>query len=45
MIEKFKKMEEGGKTALGPALLAAISMLEGAKPGSMVIMCTDGLAN
>lgn len=38
-------MRENGKTALGPALLASIGLLAQAKPGSMVLMCTDGLAN
>ena len=45
LLKKFEKLEETGKTALGPALLAAIGMLHGAKPGSMLILCTDGLAN
>lgn len=38
-------MQESGQTALGPALLASIGLLSQAKPGSMVLMCTDGLAN
>ena len=37
-------LEEGGQTALGPALLLAISMACNT-PGSKVIMCTDGMAN
>lgn len=38
-------MEEKGKTALAPALICALGMLSKAKAGSMIIMCTDGLAN
>jgi len=38
------ELEENGQTALGPALLLAIS-IAGKKPGSQVILCTDGLAN
>lgn len=37
-------LEETGPTALGPALQLAIAVA-GAKPGSRVILCTDGLAN
>lgn len=37
-------MEEGGQTALGPALLIAITMASKVA-GSKVLMCTDGLAN
>lgn len=37
-------LEEGGATALGPALLYAIKYAS-AKRGSKVILCTDGLAN
>merc|ERR1711871_1845768 len=36
--------EEGGATALGPALAAGIAMA-GKIPGSKVVVCTDGLAN
>lgn len=45
ILEKFQKIEEKGQTALGPALLSAIYMISNAKPGSMIILCTDGLAN
>jgi hypothetical protein len=41
---KVFELEEGGQTALGPALLLAVSMASRA-PGSKVIICTDGLAN
>lgn len=45
ILEKFQKIEEKGQTALGPALLSAIYMISNANPGSMIILCTDGLAN
>lgn len=38
-------VEETGPTALGPALATAISMASSGNPGSMVVLCTDGLAN
>ena len=37
-------LEEGGMTALGPALLMGIN-LASRVAGSKVIICTDGLAN
>lgn len=37
-------LEEGGATALGPALLIATTMAA-QHPGSKVIICTDGMAN
>ena len=37
-------LEEGGQTALGPAMLVAI-MMASKVSGSKVVMCTDGLAN
>lgn len=45
VLQKFQGLEEKGKTALGPALCCSLGMLSQARPGSMVIMCTDGLAN
>jgi hypothetical protein len=42
--EKLFKLEEGGPTALGPAVVTALGMCEG-KPGSRIVVCTDGLAN
>lgn len=39
------KMEENGRTALGPALLTSIALAATGAPGSTVIVCTDGLAN
>ena len=38
-------LEETGPTALGPAILTAISLAGEGSPGSTVIVCTDGLAN
>ena len=37
-------LEEGGQTALGPALLVSVAMACQV-PGSKVIICTDGIAN
>ena len=37
-------LEEGGQTALGPALLVAVAMACQVQ-GSKVIICTDGMAN
>ncbi|XP_061176776.1 circularly permutated Ras protein 1-like [Saccostrea echinata] len=42
--DKLFGLEEGGATALGPALLIATTMA-GQHPGSKVIICTDGKAN
>jgi len=38
-------LEETGPTALGPAIAAAVAMASEGAPGSMVVICTDGLAN
>eukprot|EP01129_Flabellula_baltica_P011097 TRINITY_DN4786_c0_g1_i2.p1 TRINITY_DN4786_c0_g1~~TRINITY_DN4786_c0_g1_i2.p1 ORF type:complete len:618 (+),score=146.75 TRINITY_DN4786_c0_g1_i2:353-2206(+) len=37
-------LEEKGQTALGPALLVSTSIAS-LRPGSSVVLCTDGLAN
>lgn len=42
--EQVFSLEEGGATALGPALLIATTMAA-QHPGSKVIICTDGMAN
>ena len=34
-----------GGTALGPGLLVSMGLISKARPGSMVLVCTDGLAN
>jgi len=44
LTKKVFALEEGGQTALGPALVVAVAMAAHAK-GSKVILCTDGLAN
>lgn len=44
LLEKLWDLEENGSTALGPALQLSIA-IAGSKPGSQVILCTDGLAN
>ena len=38
------RLEEGGSTALGPALVIALNMAS-QHPGSKVILCTDGKSN
>lgn len=43
--KKVKEMRPQGSTALGPGLLAAIGLAGEGKPGSQVIVCTDGAAN
>lgn len=30
---------------MGPGLLAALGLIEKSKPGSQVIICSDGIAN
>jgi small GTP-binding protein len=44
LTEKIMALEEGGATALGPALTVAIAMASKSPQGS-VILCTDGLSN
>jgi len=44
LLDKLWDLEENGATALGPALQLSIAVA-GSKPGSQVILCTDGLAN
>ena len=39
------QLEENGPTALGPAVLTAVSIAGEGALGSTVILCTDGLAN
>lgn len=45
LLNKFEKLEEKGKTALGPGLLSSLGMASKGKKGSTVVICTDGLAN
>jgi hypothetical protein len=44
LTERIFSLEEGGPTALGPALMAGVGMASRC-PGSRVVMCTDGMAN
>jgi len=39
------KLQEGGGTALGPALLVALGLASTSAAPAQVILCTDGLAN
>ena len=41
----LEEMHTIGCTALGPGLVAAMGLAAKGKPGSRVIICTDGLAN
>lgn len=45
LVEKLMAIEETGPTALGPAVLTSIGLACQGKPGSTVVICTDGLAN
>ena len=45
LSKKIKEIEVGGCTALGPGLLASMGLLHKGKTGSMIVLCTDGLAN
>lgn len=44
LYDKLISLEEGGATALGPAILYSIRVAS-RRQGSRVILCTDGLAN
>ncbi|CAN0544788.1 unnamed protein product, partial [Ectocarpus sp. 8 AP-2014] len=46
LADRLFALEEGGPTALGPAVVAGLSMLKqrGGR-GSRLVLCTDGLAN
>lgn len=44
LSDKIFSLENDGPTALGPAVVVALSMAA-ASPGGRVIVCTDGLAN
>lgn len=44
LIDKVNGLEEGGATALGPALVVCAG-LASTKPRSEIILCTDGLPN
>ncbi|CAD8204307.1 unnamed protein product [Paramecium octaurelia] len=45
IIDICQQLQDNGQTALGPALISALELAKVGKPGSMIIICTDGLAN
>ena len=45
LLNKLSKTEAKGQTALGPALLSSIEVASKGSKGSIVVLCTDGLAN
>jgi len=45
LIDKLYSIKESGKTALGPAIAISLGLASKGKPGSTVVICTDGLAN
>mmetsp|Transcript_11619 Transcript_11619/g.13388 ORF Transcript_11619/g.13388 Transcript_11619/m.13388 type:complete len:764 (+) Transcript_11619:18-2309(+) len=45
LLDKLYSLKENGKTALGPAIALSLGLASKGKPGSTVIICTDGLAN
>jgi len=45
LLNKLQAIEETGATALGPAIVTSVCMAAQGKPGSTVVICTDGLAN
>eukprot|EP01022_Parablepharisma_sp_SALTPOND_P016535 TRINITY_DN244_c0_g2_i1.p1 TRINITY_DN244_c0_g2~~TRINITY_DN244_c0_g2_i1.p1 ORF type:complete len:670 (+),score=77.61 TRINITY_DN244_c0_g2_i1:945-2954(+) len=45
LLDTLKSLRTGGATALGPALLISVALATQGKPGSKVVICTDGLAN
>lgn len=45
LLNKISKIEAKGQTALGPALISALEIVQKGSPGSSLILCTDGLAN
>eukprot|EP00727_Mastigamoeba_balamuthi_P003938 m51a1_g13541 putative type a von willebrand factor domain-containing protein (466) ;mRNA; f:261-2200 len=44
LVSRLFALEEGGQTALGPALVVSVAMASRAR-GSSVVVCTDGLSN
>ncbi|CAF1091264.1 unnamed protein product, partial [Didymodactylos carnosus] len=44
LVERVYDLEEGGQTALGPAVVFALH-LASKRRGSKIVICTDGLAN
>lgn len=44
LTKKLFELEEGGPTALGPAVVASLGICRN-KVGSKIVICTDGLSN
>ena len=45
IIKSFRDIEENGSTALGPAILLSLSLLNKANVGSRIFLCTDSMSN
>ena len=45
IIEYLRSIKSGGSTALAPAILLSLSLLDKSKPGSRIFLCTDGESN
>ena len=45
LLKHLYTIEESGQTALGPAILFSINLINSNVPGSKIIICTDGVAN
>lgn len=45
LSQKIRNLNPDGATALGPALLMSVLLAAQGKPGSKVVLCTDGIAN
>jgi hypothetical protein len=45
LSQKIRSLNPNGATALGPALLMSVLLASQGKPGSKVVLCTDGIAN
>jgi len=45
LSQKILSLNPNGATALGPALLMSVLLAAQGKPGSKVVLCTDGIAN
>ncbi|CAF1027360.1 unnamed protein product [Didymodactylos carnosus] len=44
LVDRIYDLEEGGQTALGPAVMFAL-YIASKRQGSKIVLCTDGLAN
>jgi len=45
ILKSLREIKEEGNTALGPAVLLSLSLLNEAKKGSRIFVCTDGQSN